>query len=76
MKIKHALRADSRWDTWRQSRLRSTQRTLHDDTLEQLSDLFAVEISQAELDELDRRSWLAWEADEWQNWWDYSNRSN
>lgn len=42
MKIKHALRADSRWDTWRQSRLRSTQRTLHDDTLEQLDELFTA----------------------------------
>lgn len=39
MKIKNALRPDSRWDTYRQSRLRATQRTLRDDTLEQLAEL-------------------------------------
>jgi hypothetical protein len=39
MKIKHAYRADSRWDTYRQSRLRASQRTLHDDTLSQIEDL-------------------------------------
>lgn len=40
MKINHALRSDSRWDTYRQSRLRSTQRALRDDTLAQLDELF------------------------------------
>lgn len=39
MKIKHAYRADSRWDTYRQSRLRASQRTLRDDTLSQLAEL-------------------------------------
>lgn len=41
MKISHALRSDARWDTYRQSRLRSTQRTLRDDTLDQLDELDA-----------------------------------
>jgi len=40
MKINHALRPDARWDTYHQSRLRSTQRTLRDDTLAQLDELF------------------------------------
>ena len=44
MKISHALRSDSRWDTYRQSRLRSTQRTLRDDTNEQLDELFGREV--------------------------------
>lgn len=39
MKIKHALRPDGRWDTWGQSKLRSTQRTLYRDTLEQITEL-------------------------------------
>jgi hypothetical protein len=39
MKIKHALRPDGRWDTWGQSKLRSTQRTLYRDTLEQVTEL-------------------------------------
>lgn len=42
MKISHALRSDSRWDTYRQSRLRSTQRTLRDDMLDQLDELFTT----------------------------------
>lgn len=40
MKINHAFRADARWDTYRQSRLRASQRTMHNDTLEQLDELF------------------------------------
>jgi hypothetical protein len=44
MKINHALRPDSRWDTWGQSRLRSTQRALRDDTLDQLDELFGREV--------------------------------
>jgi hypothetical protein len=49
MKINHALRPDSRWDTWGQSRLRSTQRTLRDDTLEQLDELFGNDVTFAGL---------------------------
>jgi hypothetical protein len=49
MKINHALRSDSRWDTFRQSRLRSTQRTMRDDTLDQLDELFGSDVTFAGL---------------------------
>jgi hypothetical protein len=75
MKITHALRSDSRWDTYRQSRLRSRQRTFRDDTIGQVEDMYTDEPVNEE-DTMDEESWLAWGQDEWRNWWDYqSSRS-
>jgi len=72
MKITHALRSDSRWDTYRQSRLRSTQRTLRDDTLTQVEELNAEPVADVfTLDSHDEESWLAWGQDEWRNWWEF-----
>ena len=39
MKIKNAYRPDSRWDTWHQSKLRSSQRAINRDTLDQVAEL-------------------------------------
>ena len=65
MKITHALRPDSRWDTWGQSRLRSSQRTLRLDTLAQLDDM-------AEGPDVDFSGPMPdWFLDEWSNWYEY-----
>lgn len=69
MKISHALRPDSRWDTWDQSRLRSTQRTLYNDTHEQVQDWLDGSLPMDE--EHDNESWLAHGQDEYYNWLDY-----
>lgn len=53
MKISHAFRADGRWDTWRQSRLRASQRAMYDDTLQQVEEYMAFKYPQTTNDKIE-----------------------
>jgi hypothetical protein len=68
MKITHALTADSRWDTYRQSRTRATSRMLRDDVAEQLFDMTEGEWPEADTDVYgDGEYWLCIGQDEFAN---------
>jgi hypothetical protein len=68
MKITHALTADARWDTYRQSRTRATSRMLRDDVADQLFDMAEGEWPEADTDVYgEGEYWLVIGQDEFAN---------